>query len=76
MIIEILGGVARILLEVIPELIGLLDFPGRSKYRDYLDSSPTGSTPLSKREWKSAGKPERHTVAVAKGRATKTQKAP
>ena len=58
--IEIVGGAARILVEVLFELVGLLDFPGRSRYRDYLDTVPTGEASLRKRAWKAAGRPERH----------------
>lgn len=55
----IVGLIARVLLEVGFELLWLFDFPGRSKYRDYLDTIPMGGKRLSKREWKAAGKPER-----------------
>lgn len=63
MILETLGLAARIFFEVLPDLIGALDFPGRSKYCDYLDTVPTGAAPLPKREWRAAGRPERHTSA-------------
>ncbi|MGV0109018.1 hypothetical protein [Arthrobacter sp. CP30] len=55
----IVGLIARILLEVGFELLWLFDFPGRSKYREYLGTVPPGGKRLSKREWKAAGKPER-----------------
>lgn len=70
----IVGLIARVLLEVGLDLLWLFDFPGRSKYRDYLDTIPPGGERLSKREWRVAGRPERH--ASAEGDAAKARRQP
>ncbi len=57
--IEILGLIARVAFGVLLEVVWFWDPSGRRKYRDYLQAIPAGWTPLSKREWKAAGKPER-----------------
>ena len=57
--IEVLGLAARIVFEVLLELLGWWDFSFRPGYRRYLRTVPAGEKPLTKREWKAAGKPER-----------------
>ena len=61
---EILDMVVRVTFSALFELVGILDFPGRSRYRDYLDTVPAVGTPLSRSGWKASGKPERHVDAV------------
>ncbi len=54
-----IGLLAEIGFAVLIESIEFWDFSGRRKYGDYLKGIPLGETPLSKREWKAAGRPER-----------------
>lgn len=59
MMLEFLGLAARVAFEVLFELIWCWDPSDRLKYRDYLKTVPAGQKPVSKRQWKASGKPER-----------------
>ena len=64
--IEILGLVVRVAFGVLLEVVWSWDPSDRPKYRDYFKTILAGGTPLSKREWKAAGKPEHPNSAEVK----------
>jgi hypothetical protein len=59
MMLEILGLVARVAFGVLLEVLSFWIPWDCPTYRGYLRTVPADTTPLSKREWKAAGKPER-----------------
>ncbi len=59
MMLEILGLIARVALGVLYEVLCFWSPSERpSSYGDYLKKVRAGTAPLTKRQWKDAGKPE------------------
>ncbi|MDQ0734666.1 hypothetical protein QFZ50_001129 [Arthrobacter agilis] len=54
MLIEILGGIGRVALEVLLEIGCFWGRGDRREYRAYVDALPPGEKPLSKRKWRSS----------------------
>jgi hypothetical protein len=64
-VIEVIGLVARIVLEVVFETFPSWGFSGRRTYREYVRGLPPGEKPLGRRAWRAAERSARRHEEIA-----------